>query len=145
MALNDIVLEWLKRYRVQSLVNAPCAGVDCVRLRNELGIRDIICVNIISVNTEHVQADLCFWKPTRPFDAAYVNCLFCVTNNSPTGSKEDIANNMSTWTVKRFIFYDTVYEIDWKNAFENNGWTRTESGSSHEPPPTRSEVWERAT
>ena len=145
MALNDVVLEWLKRYRVRSLVNAPCAGDDCGRLRNELGIEDILCVNIIPVNAAHVQADLCVWRPDRPFDAAYVNCLFCTSNGSPIGTKTDIAWNMSTWPVKRFIFYDTAIDIDWKEAFETNGWSVVErSTKCYEAPPTRCEVWEHA-
>jgi len=153
MAIARVILDWLREFGIKSLVNAPCAGGDCDIFRAN-GVVETLGVNIIdSPCSNFVKADLCVWRPEKPYDAIYINCIFCTSNDSLSGNHRTLAENYASWPVKYIVVYDTaVNPFDWGVIFREHGWEcikiSKESGVPYRPEDTtwetRCEVWERA-
>ena len=153
MAIARVILDWLREFGIKSLVNAPCAGGDCDIFRAN-GVVETLGVNIIdSPCSNFVKADLCVWHPEKEYDAVYINCIFCTSNDSLSGNHRTLAENYASWPVKYIVVYDTaVNPFDWGVIFREHGWEcikiSKESGVPYRPEDTtwetRCEVWERA-
>jgi len=146
------IRDWIQKYEIRSLLNTPCGNRDDCDIFRANGVERILAVNLIDYEKDgHIVADLCEWKPTGEWDAAYVNCFFCTSNESPIGGHAEAAVNIASWPVKYLIVYDTaVHPFDWGAVFQSNGWRRIEctkeDGGVVEGGEwiTRCEVWERA-
>lgn len=139
MATHPIIFEWIQKYGITSLLNTPCGGSDCdVFLQN--GIKHILGVNLGSTSTlYHVDGDLVSWKPIGgPWDAAYVNCIFCTT---ATGDKKTIAQNMASWPIRHILIYDTFTDYRWQEDFIAAGWQILDA---HQLDASVVEIWGRA-
>ena len=147
---------WLQKYGIRSLLNTPCGNRDDCDVFRQNGIERVLAVNLVDYQKDgHIVADLCVWKPpgeSGEWDAAYVNCFFCTSNDSPIGGHAEAAKNIASWPVKYLIVYDTaIHPFNWAAIFESSGWRRIEcvkeDGGVVEGGEwsTRCEVWERAT
>jgi len=144
---------WLQKYGIRSLLNTPCGNRDDCDIFRGNGVERVLAVNLIDYQKDgHIVADLCTWTPEGEWDAAYVNCFFCTSNDSTVGGHAEAAKNIASWPVKYLILYDTaIHPFDWATIFQSNGWRRIESvkedGGIIEDGVwmTRCEVWERAT
>ena len=153
MVVVPPILAWIEKYGIKTLINAPCAGGDCGVFQSH-GIERTLGVNISDVGEAcetKIQADLCYWKPSEPWDAVYINCIFCTTNASPEGTNQMLAENYADWPVRYIIVYDTaINPFDWGSIFQSKGWMRIECMKEDGSPlleewATRCEVWEHAT
>ena len=156
MAIARVILDWVREYGIKSLVNAPCAGSDCDVFKDN-GVVETLGVNIIdmapNVCSAFIKADLCVWRPEKEYDAVYINCIFCTSNDSPSGNHRTLAENYASWPMRYIVVYDTaVNPFDWAVIFREHGWEcikiSKESGVPYRPEDTtwetRCEVWERA-
>ena len=152
MTVHPEILTWVKNLGIRSVLNAPCGLCQDCRYFVEAGVKKIIGINILPIPpgmSDHIQADLCNWRPDESWDAAYVNCFFCSTNQSKTGTHEQAARNIASWPVRFIVVYDTILLNDgfeWRTIFHDAGWRAasfktTEKGKFHT---TRLEIWEHA-
>mgnify|MGYP001615095543 CR=1 FL=1 len=147
MSIVQPVFDWIQKYAIKSIVNAPCGGRDCQEFVNR-GVQKVLGVNIQpSSDPLHVAGDLHTWRPDGEWDAAYINCIFCNQlhgmDGKPSRDFATLARNYASWPVKYLIVYDTSYDTDWAPMFKESGWNVIESAQG-EGPPTRVEMWSRA-
>ena len=143
--IGPSVPDWIRKYRIRSILNAPCAILDDCEQFKTHGVERILGVNIVDFKKEaHIVGDLCTWKPDGEWDAVYINCFFCTSNDSKIGDHTMAARNITSWPVKYIIIYDTP-GYEWREEFENAGWKVIESWDGKDVGAgTRVEMWGRA-
>ena len=144
MSITAPALEMIRKYGIKSILNTPCGftdGDDCGKVR-DYGVEKTLGVNLIDYNKPgHVVGDLCVWRPPHAFDAAYVNCFFCTSNDSRVGGHAEAVRNIASWPIKYIVLFDTLGRFDWHPHLIQFGWEMIEHQdvlSSHV------EVWKRA-
>jgi len=155
MSTQPIILYWIRHFSIRTLINAPAGSGRDSRALRDAGATHLLNVDIREhdpYDADWVQADLETWRPDAPFDAAYVNCFFCLSNippgrtdlgHNPGTDFEKAARNIASWPIKWLIIYDTQYGFDWWPAFQEAGFARLVEKRAPDGPDTRCELWRR--
>lgn len=146
LSVIPALLPWLKKYGISSILNTPCGNRDDCDWFLANGIEKLLAVDLQDWHKpNHIVADLCVWKPSGRWDAAYVNCFFCTSNDSRVGGHIQAADNIASWPVKYIIVLDTL-GYDWRPHFKRAGWTLLErlEDSKIISHPTYMEIWGHA-
>src|SRR3989304_1420510 len=79
LVIAPAILPWIRKYGIRSVLNTPCGLCgDCATfIRDGVKVLGVHSSERANTLENHVQGDLCVWKPTGEWDAAYVNCFFC--------------------------------------------------------------------
>lgn len=151
MAHTEKILEWIRKYDIRSILDAPCGSGIVHEPFRQAGVTKYLGIDKNAPTAPHpdpalfLRADLVTWRPEGEWDAVYINCIFCTGCDSSAGSHDALARNYASWRVKYILLCDTrVY--NWAPHFRETGWElldqepRTEAMGG-----TVNEIWGRVT
>lgn len=159
MSVWPEVGELIRKYRIRSVINAPCGTGTTIepsnhgpasfdRFARKYGVTRFLHVDIVPDHPGCVEADLCYWRPEPGWDAVYINCIFCSSNSSKTGNHRILAQNYATWPVRYIIVADTPLSkdisLDWHPSFLEAGWRCVQATYAADSPTSLVEIWEHA-
>ena len=137
MAHDPHILDWISKYGIKSILNAPGGDHTEEQVFLNAGAEKVLSIDLNGVCA--VTADLCVWKPDGGWDAVYINCIFC-TAVLGIGDPAILAKNYASWPVKHILLYDTP-GFDWEPYFLEAGWRKLEDEDDGQGHRSRIQLW----